>query len=90
MLVLGSVTCMTHHTAHAITHDIGATERKQRLPNRQPQSFVLTAFASLRRTPSRGRHTADGWLWRCTSVILLCLSSASSWLCDPRDASNAA
>ena len=83
------MTRATPHTPHAVAHGIRATECKHRLPNRRTQRVVLTAFASLRRTPSRGRRTADGWLWRCTSVILLRRSSASSWPRDLGDASYA-
>ena len=79
MLVLGSVTCVTLDTAHAVASGIRATEYKQRLHKPRPQSVVLvvlTAFASLLGTPSRGRHTADGWLWRCTSAVALPIECA--------------
>ena len=62
MHILGSVTFVTLHTPHTVARGIGATECEQRFPIRGPQSFVLTAFASLLGTRRRWRHTAsDAW-----------------------------
>ena len=67
MLVLGSVTCETHHTLHAVAHGITATECKHQIPKQRPQSFVLKALASLLGTPCCSRHGRGAAGWRCTS-----------------------